>query len=79
MANLILSRVGGWWVGEIKIKDHLSPAEVEIGLSLAKHPYLIRKDYSDFQNGEAGNQHNICINYTCIEYCSPHRKNFSIL
>ena len=31
LANLILSRVVGGWVGQIKIIDHLSPAEAETG------------------------------------------------
>ena len=33
----LLSRMGGWvvgWVGEIKIKDHLSPAKAEIRAEL---------------------------------------------
>ena len=27
---------GGGWVGQIKIKDHLSPAEAEVGAELGK-------------------------------------------
>ena len=33
LACLILSRLGGW--GQVNIKDHLSPAKLELGLSLA--------------------------------------------
>ena len=32
----LLFRVGGRWVGKIKIKDHLSPAEAEIRAELGK-------------------------------------------
>ena len=34
-------RVGGGlggWVGQIKIKDHLSPAEAEVGPEIGKNP-----------------------------------------
>ena len=28
----------GGWVGQIKIKDHLSPAEAEVGPEIGKNP-----------------------------------------
>ena len=33
--------VGGW-VGSIKIKDHLSPVEIEIGAELGKKLYVLQ-------------------------------------